>query len=152
MKPYGSRILAMLAAALSLAALAPAARAAACSEYAAVGAADAAGQGKRSTVTEYKTTPDGKTRWIDRVTVYDVEGRIIELREYSDYGRRLAWRAVNDYEQGRLVRQVVYNDRGKASKVRKYEYDDSGRLYRRYNYSPNGILNSYRQYEYSAQD
>ncbi len=147
MKPYGSRILAMLAAALSLAALA-----AAYSEYAAVGTADAAGQGKRSTVTEYKTTPDGKTRWIDRVTVYDVEGRIIELREYSDYGRRLAWRAVNDYEQGRLVRQVVYNDRGKASKVRKYEYDDSGRLYRRYNYSPNGILNSYRQYEYSAQD
>lgn len=142
----------MLAAALSLAALAPAARAAACSVYAAVGAADAACQGKRSTVTEYKTTPDGKTRWIDRVTVYDVEGRIIEQREYSDYGRRLAWRAINDYEQGRLVRQVVYNDRGKASKVRKYEYDDSGRLYRRYNYSPNGILNSYRQYEYSAQD
>ena len=55
MKPYGSRILAMLAAALSLAALAPAARAAAYSEYAAVGTADAAGQGKRSTVTEYKT-------------------------------------------------------------------------------------------------
>lgn len=110
-------------------------------------------QNKQLTVKEYKTTPDGKNRWIDHITVYDAQGRMIEEFEYGDYGRKLTWRAVYTYgAEGRLEQSVVYNDRGKPSKVRKFEYNADGTLARRYNYAPNGILNSFRQYEYSTEE
>ena len=106
---------------------------------------------KRQTllVKEWKTTPDGKNKWVDHTELYDAEGRLIEEREYADYGRYLSWRSTYEYnERGLLIKEVVYNSRGKVQKVRKFEYDSQGVCTRRYNYSPNGMLNSYRQFEY----
>lgn len=105
--------------------------------------------GKRMMVKEWKTTPDGKNKWIDHVEIYDAQGHLIEEMEYSDFGRSLKWRSVYSYnEAGRLVEEIVYNERNKVDKVRKFEYDDKGVCTRRLNYNANGMLNSYRQFEY----
>ena len=107
-------------------------------------------RGQKLTVKEWKTTPDGKNRWVDHIEVYNAEGQLIEESEYGDFGRSLSWRAEFTYnEQGQLIREVVYNERNKVSKVRKYEYDSNGVCTRRLNYNANGILNSYRAFEYS---
>ena len=91
--------------------------------------------GKRLTVKEWKTTPDGKNKW---------------EAEYSDFGRSLSWRSEYSYnDKGQLVQEIVYNERNKPSKVRKFEYDSNGVCTRRLNYNANGTLNSYRQFEYS---
>ena len=105
--------------------------------------------GKRLTVKEWKTTPDGRNKWIDHIEVYNAEGYLIEEREYSDFGRRQAWRSEYSYnERGQLIQEVVYNERNKIEKVRKFEYDADGVCTRRLNYNANGTLNSYRQFEY----
>ena len=107
-------------------------------------------RGERLTVKEWKTTPDGKNKWIDHTEVYNAQGQLVEEAEYSDFGRSLAWRAEFTYNAGgQLVMEVVYNERNKVSKVRKYEYDANGVCTRRLNYNTNGTLNSYRQFEYS---
>ena len=107
-------------------------------------------QGKRLTVKEWKTTPDGKNRWVDHVEVYNAEGQLVEEIEYGDYGRHMTWRAEYIYNsKGQLEQQILYNERNKPSKIRKYEYDASGACIRRLNYGANGVLNSYRQFEYS---
>jgi hypothetical protein len=107
-------------------------------------------RGERLTVKEWKTTPDGKNKWIDHTEVYNTQGQLVEEAEYSDFGRSLAWRAEFTYNAGgQLVMEVVYNERNKVSKVRKYEYDANGVCTRRLNYNANGTLNSYRQFEYS---
>ena len=107
-------------------------------------------RGERLTVKEWKTTPDGKNKWIDHTEVYNAQGQLVEEAEYSDFGRSLAWRAEFTYNAGgQLVMEVVYNERNKVSKVRKYEYDANGVCTRRLNYNANGTLNSYRQFEYS---
>ena len=107
-------------------------------------------RGQRLTVKEWKTTPDGRNKWIDHVEVYNEKGQLIEEAEYSDFGRHLAWRSEYTYnEQGQLIREVVYNERDKVDKVRKFEYDSNGVCIRRLNYNANGTLNSYRQFEYS---
>jgi hypothetical protein len=104
---------------------------------------------KTMTVKEWKTTPDGKNKWIDHTEVYNAQGQLVEEAEYSDFGRSLAWRAEFTYNAGgQLVMEVVYNERNKVSKVRKYEYDANGVCTRRLNYNANGTLNSYRQFEY----
>ena len=109
----------------------------------------AAESGQRLTVNEWKVTPDGRNRWIDHVEVYDEAGRMVEEREYADFGRTLTWRSEYTYnEQGQLTREVVYNERGRVTKVRKFEYDENGVCTRRLNYNANGTLNSYRQFEY----
>ena len=106
--------------------------------------------GKRLTVKEWKTTPDGKNKWVDHVEVYNASGQLIEEAEYSDFGRSLSWRSVYSYnDKGQLVQEIVYNERNKPSKVRKFEYDSNGVCTRRLNYNANGTLNSYRQFEYS---
>lgn len=105
--------------------------------------------GQRMTVNEWKVTPDGRNRWVDHVEVYDAEGRIVEEREYADFGRTLSWRSEYIYnDQGLLEREIVYNERGRISKVRKFEYDENGVCIRRLNYNANGMLNSYREFEF----
>ena len=106
-------------------------------------------QGKKLTVKEWKTTPDGRNKWIDHVEVYNAKGELIEEVEYSDFGRRQAWRSEYSYNsQGQLTQEIVYNERNKVEKVRKFEYDANGVCTRRLNYNTNGTLNSYRQFEY----
>jgi hypothetical protein len=106
--------------------------------------------GKKLTVKEWKTTPDGKNKWVDHVEVYNAKGQLIEEIEYGDYGRHMTWRSEYFYNaKGQLEKEIVYNERNKPSKVRKFEYDSNGVCIRRLNYGANGILNSYRQFEYS---
>ena len=106
--------------------------------------------GKRLTVKEWKTTPDGKNSWIDHIEVYNEKGQLIEEAEYGDFGRHLAWRSEFEYnEKGQLIKEIVYNERNKVSKVRKFEYDSNGVCTRRLNYNANGTLNSYRKFEYN---
>ena len=113
-------------------------------------AALARAKGKQLTVNEWKTTPDGKKKWIDHAEVYNAKGELIEEAEYSDYGTRLAWRSEYQYnERGQLVKELIYNERDKLSKIRTFEYDSNGVCTRRMNYSADGKLNSYRQYEYT---
>ena len=107
-------------------------------------------KGRKLTVKEWKTTPDGKNKWVDHVEVYNAQGQLIEEAEYGDYGRSLSWRSEFFYNaKGQLEKEIIYNERNKPSKVRKYEYDSNGVCIRRLNYGANGILNSYRQFEYS---
>ena len=113
-------------------------------------AALARAKGKQLTVNEWKTTPDGKKKWIDHAEVYNAKGERIEEAEYSDYGTRLAWRSEYQYnERGQLVKELIYNERDKLSKIRTFEYDSNGVCTRRMNYSADGKLNSYRQYQYT---
>ena len=107
-------------------------------------------RGKSLTVKEWKTTPDGKNKWIDHTETYNSKGQLIAEAEYSDFGRHLAWKAEFEYnDKGQLIKEIVYNERGKVDKVRKYEYDSNGVCIRRLNYNANGTLNSYRQFEYT---
>ncbi len=106
--------------------------------------------GKKLTVKEWKTTPDGRNKWIDHVEVYNANGDLIEEIEYSDFGRHQAWRSEYTYNsEGQLIKEIVYNERNKVDKVRKFEYDANGVCTRRLNYNANGTLNSYRQFEYT---
>ena len=107
-------------------------------------------RGKQLTVKEWKTTPDGRNRWIDHTETYNAKGQMIAEAEYSDFGRRMAWRSELSYnEKGQLTRVVIYNERNKVDKVRKYEYDENGVCVRRLNYQANGVLSSYRDFEFS---
>ena len=106
--------------------------------------------GKRLTVKEWKTTPDGKNSWVDHIEVYNEKGQLISEAEYGDFGRHLAWRSEYEYnEKGQVIKEIVYNERDKVSKVRKFEYDSNGVCTRRLNYNANGTLNSYRKFEYT---
>lgn len=107
-------------------------------------------KGRKLTVKEWKTTPDGKNKWVDHVEIYNAKGQLIEEIEYGDYGRHLSWRSEYFYNsRGQLEKEIVYNERNKPSKVRKFEYNSEGVCTRRLNYGANGILNSYRQFEFS---
>lgn len=113
-------------------------------------AAVARSKGKKMMVKEWKTTPDGKKKWVDHAEVYNAEGQLIEEAEYSDFGTRLAWRSEFAYNaKGQLIEERVYNERNKLSKIRTFEYDADGVCTRRMNYAANGTLNSYRQFEYT---
>ena len=112
-------------------------------------AAMARAKGKQLTVNEWKTTPDGKKSWIDHAEVYNAKGELIEEAEYSDYGTRLAWRSIYEYNSaGQLIKEVVYDERNRVSKIRTFEYDANGVCTRRMNYAADGRLNSYRKFEY----
>ena len=106
-------------------------------------------EGKQLTVYEWKTTPDGKRKWVDHAEIYNAQGQLIEEAEYSDFGTRLAWRSTLEYNaEGLLVKELVYDERNRLSKIRTYEYDSNGICTRRMNYNADGKLNSYRQFEY----
>ena len=107
-------------------------------------------KGKKLTVYEWKTTPDGKKKWVDHAETYNAQGQLIEEAEYSDYGTRLAWRSTLEYnDKGQLTKECIYDERNRLSKIRTFEYDANGVCTRRMNYNADGKLNSYRQFEYT---
>lgn len=102
---------------------------------------------KNLTIKEWNTDAKTKTRWLDRVTTYDSEGRKIEQIEYASYGQK--WRETYEYgENGRVVREVEYDDRDKPKSIRKYEYNEDGTKKKQYNYAPNGRLQTIKVFEY----
>lgn len=102
---------------------------------------------KNLTIKEWNTDAKSKTRWLDRVTTYDSEGRKIEQIEYASYGQK--WRETYEYgENGRVVREVEYDDRDKPKSIRKYEYNADGTKKKQYNYAPNGRLQTIKVFEY----
>lgn len=106
---------------------------------------------KNLTIKEWNTDAKSKTRWLDRVTTYDSEGRKIEQIEYASYGQK--WRETYEYgENGRVVREVEYDDRDKPKMIRKYEYNPDGTKKKQYNYAPNGKLMTIKVFEYVVGD
>ena len=106
---------------------------------------------KNLTIKEWNTDAKSKTRWLDRVTTYDSEGRKIEQIEYASYGQK--WRETyEDGENGRIVQEVEYDDRDKPKSIRKYEYNADGTKKKQYNYAPNGRLQTIKVFEYVISD
>ena len=106
---------------------------------------------KNLTVKEWNTDDHTKTRWLDRVTVYDSEGRKVEETEYASYGQR--WRVTYKYaENGLIAEEVEYNDKNKPSRIKRYEYNADGTKGKQYNYLPNGKLFSVKVFEYTFND
>lgn len=105
-------------------------------------------QGRKNlTIKEWNTDAKSKTRWLDRVTTYDSEGRKIEQIEYASYGQK--WRETYEYgENGRVKREVEYDDRDKPRTIRMYEYNTDGTKKKQYNYAPNGKLQTIKVFEY----
>lgn len=99
------------------------------------------------TVKEWNTDARTRTKWLDRTTTYDAEGRKIEEIEYAQYGQK--WRETYEYgENEKIVKEVYYDDRNKPVLIRKYEYDDAGRKLKQYNYTPDGKLKTIKVFEY----
>ena len=107
---------------------------------------------KNLTVKEWNTDDRTKTRWLDRVKVYDAQGRCIEEIEYATYGQK--WRITSTYDDstGKVIEEVEYNDRNRATRIRKYEWNEDGTKAKQYNYLPNGKLYSVKVFEYSFSD
>ena len=106
---------------------------------------------KNLTIKEWNTDAKSKTRWLDRVTTYDDQGRKIEQIEYASYGQK--WRETYEYgENGRIVQEVEYDDRDKPKSIRKYEYNADGTKKKQYNYAPNGRLQTIKVFEYVIGD
>lgn len=98
-------------------------------------------------IKEWNTDARSQTRWLDRITTYDAEGRKIEQIEYAPYGQK--WRQTYEYgSHGRIQQEVEYNDRDKPVIIRKYEYNEDGSKKRQYNYAPNGKLQTIKVFEY----
>ena len=105
---------------------------------------------KNLTVKEWNTNDKTHTRWLDRLTVYDEQGRKIEEIEYATYGQK--WRITYEYTDavgGKVLKEVEYNDKNKPVRIRKYEYNQNGTKAKQYNYLPNGKLESVKVFEYS---
>ena len=104
---------------------------------------------KNLTVKEWNTNDKTHTRWLDRVKVYDEQGRVIEETEYATYGQK--WRITYEYTDavgGKILKEVEYNDKNKPTRIRKYEYNQNGTKAKQYNYLPNGKLESVKVFEY----
>ena len=102
---------------------------------------------KNRIIKEWNT--EGSRKWLDRLSVWDPEGRKIEDIEYASYGQRE--RVVSEYEGSdfKVAREIVYNDKNKVIRIRKYEYNPDGTKKMQYNYLPNGKLFSVKVFEYS---
>lgn len=98
-------------------------------------------------IKEWNT--EGKRKWMDRLTVWDSQGRKIEDIEYASYGQ--VTRIVSEYEGEDIkpVKEIVYNDKNKVFRIRKYDYNPDGTKKMQYNYLPNGKLYSTKIFEYS---
>ena len=107
---------------------------------------------KNLTVKEWNTDEKTKTRWLDRIKVYDDQGRCVEEIEYATYGQK--WRVTSKYDDvtGKVVEEVEYNDRNRPVRIRKYEWNADGTKAKQYNYLPNGKLYSVKVYEYIFSD
>jgi len=103
---------------------------------------------KNLTVKEWNTDSKTKTRWLDRIKVYDDQGRCIEEIEYATYGQK--WRITSTYDDttGKVLEEVEYNDRNRPVRIRKYEWNPDGTKAKQYNYLPNGKLYSVKVFEY----
>lgn len=104
---------------------------------------------KNLTVKEWNTHDKTKTRWLDRVTTYDEQGRKIEEIEYATYGQK--WRKTYEYTDsigGKVLKEVEYNDQNRPMRICKYEYNQNGTKAKQYNYLPNGRLESVKVFEY----
>ena len=104
-------------------------------------------QRKNLTVKEWNTDSKTKTRWLDRLKVYDDQGRCIEEIEYATYGQK--WRITTEYDDktGRVKEEVEYNDQNKPVRIREYEWNKNGTKAKQYNYLPNGKLYSVKVFE-----
>ena len=97
-------------------------------------------------IKEWNT--EWKRKWMDRLSVWDPEGRKIEDIEYASYGQRE--RVVSEYgDDYKCIREIVYNDKNKVTRIRKFEYNPDGTKKIQYNYLPNGKLYSVKVFEYS---
>ena len=106
---------------------------------------------KNLTIREWNTDSRTKSKWLDRVTTYDDQGRKIEECEYTHYGQK--WRETYEYgENGRISKDVLYNEKDKVTLVRKYEYNPDGTKKKQFNYAPNGKLQSVKVFEYAITD
>lgn len=104
-------------------------------------------QRRNLTIKEWNTEARSKTRWLDRETTYDAEGRKVEEIEYTQHGQK--WRETYEYgEHDKIAKEVLYDDRDKPVLIRKYEYDSTGRKLKQYNYAPNGRLQTTKVFEY----
>ena len=107
---------------------------------------------KNLTVKEWNTDSKTNTRWLDRIKVYDGQGRCIEEIEYATYGQK--WRVTSKYDDvtGKVTEEVEYNDRNRPVRIRKYEWNENGTKAKQYNYLPNCKLFSVKVYEYIFSD
>ena len=107
---------------------------------------------KNLTVKEWNTDDKTKTRWLDRIKVYDSHGRCVEEIEYATYGQK--WRVTSKYDDvtGKVIEEVEYNDRNRPTRIKKYEWNENGTKAKQYNYLPNGKLFSVKVYEYIFSD
>ena len=107
---------------------------------------------KNLTVKEWNTDSKTKTRWMDRLKVYDDQGRCVEEIEYATYGQK--WRVTSTYDDvtGKVIEEVEYNDRNRPVRIKKYEWNADGTKAKQYNYLPNGKLYSVKVYEYIFSD
>jgi hypothetical protein len=107
---------------------------------------------KNLTVKEWNTDSKTKTRWLDRLKVYDSQGRCVEEIEYATYGQK--WRVTSTYDDvtGKVIEEVEYNDRNRPVRIKKYEWNADGTKAKQYNYLPNGKLYSVKVYEYIFSD
>jgi len=106
---------------------------------------------KNLVIKEWNTDAKSHSKWLDRVTTYDDQGRKIEEIEYNQYGQ--AWRETFEYgSNGRIVKDVHYDGKNNPTVIRKYEYNSDGTKKKQYNYSPNGKLRTTKIYEYSISE
>lgn len=104
---------------------------------------------KNLVVKEWNTDAKAKTKWLDRVTTYDEQGRKIEEIEYTKVGQK--WRETFEYgTNGRVVKNTVYDERDKVVQVRKFEYNTDGTKKKQFNYTPSGKLETIKVFEYST--
>ena len=78
---------------------------------------------KNLVIREWNTDAKTQTKWLDRITTYDDQGR-----------------------------KIVYNEKNKPSAIRKYEYNPDGTKKKQYNYAPNGKLQTVKVFEYTIQE
>lgn len=103
------------------------------------------------TVKEWNTDAKTKTRWLDRQTTYDSQGRKIEEVEFATYGQK--WRQTYEYgTNGRVVKEIEYDAKNKPVRIRKYEWNEDGTRKKQYNYAPNGKLLTVKVFEYIFSD
>ena len=106
---------------------------------------------KNLVIREWNTDAKTQTKWLDRVTTYDDQGRKIEEIEYTKYGQK--WRETFEYgANGKISKNVIYDEKNKPSAIRKYEYNSDGTKKKQYNYAPNGKLQTVKVFEYTIQE
>jgi len=106
---------------------------------------------KNLVIKEWNTNAKSKTKWLDRVTTYDYQGRKIEEIEYNQYGQ--SWRETFEYgSDGRVSKCSRYDAKNKPELVQKFEYYPDGRKKKQYNYSPSGSLQTIKVFEYSTSE